>query len=206
MNNKILELKLDGDWTEVLNSPVAQLGFTAASAKNPLFALIPILTNTLAGGRHNKRVENALNDILEMLNSMGNQLDRMSDPSYKLVNEAILCIPHAVQDKKIEHIQTCIYRAIKNDRMSMHQATFIGRILRDISVEEANFLVENINSSVQIGGKPETDEIALGLRSLGLLINHTGIKRPVLVGAEVYDFTDSAKFLAELFTRPENNA
>jgi len=161
-----------------------QASATAAAALvgGPLAALVPLLLATISGTRHDERIKNALSEICITLENMKDLVDQMTDPSYKLLNDAILCLPHSVQEEKIKYLKTCITRCITNDRLNMHNATKIGRLLRDISAEEISFISKyrdtpitfsstgELHDGVNIDKFSEDGNIATGLVSLGLLV------------------------------------
>ena len=113
----------------------------AAFSGTPIAALLPVLTNTLAAGRHKKRVENAIEQISSDLQKLEDRLEHISDQQYKLINEAILAIFQTTEEKKIEYLRNVVRNSIGLD-ISDHEASLISRIIRDMSASEAAFLIE----------------------------------------------------------------
>ena len=62
----------------------------AAFSGNPVAAILPVLTNALASGRHKQRVEKAINEIGAVLEEHSELLRNISDQQYKLINETEL--------------------------------------------------------------------------------------------------------------------
>ena len=115
---------------------------TAAIVGGPVAALLPLLMTTLANGRHKKRVESALDELNEELGRISEDLTAISDAQYKFINESIITILHSPDDAKIKFLKTGINNAMVSDRIDLHQAGLLSRILRDITVEELTFLIE----------------------------------------------------------------
>lgn len=180
---------------------------TAALAGGPIAALLPILTATLANQRHKVRVEKALSQIEKDLSEHSNTLQNLSDAQYKFINESIITILHSPDDLKINFLKKGIQQASARDRIDLHQAGLLSRILRDITVEEITFLIECKGNKVIFHEEPKTDclnikklsideEKARGLISLGLLTRETeGVSWD---GKDVFVFTKISEKLIEL--------
>lgn len=149
----------------------------------PLGALLPVLLQSLAFGRHNQRVENALEDINQILNLHEDKIRQLSDSQYKIINEIILTILQTTEQEKIKYLKIAIKNTLKEDRHNVSVATLISRILRDITLDEIMFLIKNAEySRIIFSDKPMNDRelfvdvhsrdgiIVSGLISLGLMV------------------------------------
>jgi len=149
----------------------------------PLGALLPVLLQSLAFGRHNQRVEKALEDINQILNRHEDELKQLSDSQFKIINEIILTILQTTEQEKIEYLKIAIKNTLKEDRHNISVATLVSRILRDITLDEIMFLIKNLEySRIIFSGKPMNDRellidthsregiIVSGLISLGLMV------------------------------------
>ena len=105
-------------------------------------AILPILTNSIAHKRQIERVDKALNEILNILDSYRHKLEQITDAQYKIISESISCVHKCVDDKKIEYLKNTIKNALTSDKIKHEETEKISRIIRDISVTEANFIVE----------------------------------------------------------------
>ena len=152
----------------------------SACVGSPIAALLPVLTNTLVNGRHKQRIEAALGSIQDELSTLGEALNSLSDAQFKFINESVVTIIHSPDDNKIEYLKRGIRNAAANDRLNLHEASLVSRILRDITVEELSFLIEcqgsqivfhteKIDGFINIAKLTFDGERATGLVSLGLL-------------------------------------
>lgn len=161
--------------------------FTLVSALSgsPLAALLPVLAKSLASERQQKRVEDALIQIDTTLNEHTEALRNLTDSQYKLINEAILALLQTTSTEKIEYLRRAIHNSlVVGGGILAQEAVVLARIVRDISADEADFLVKHFHydriqlASASVGHEqkvltiaPESQEglVVTGLVSLGLL-------------------------------------
>lgn len=157
----------------------------AALAGGPLAALLPVLSNTLANERYRKRIEQGLREVSSMLVEHQKLLDVMSDAQYKLVNEAVLAMLQTTQEEKLDVLRVAVRNALDMTDVGAHEAIRLSRIIRDISAEEAAFVVKYaaafkyVHVSLPDGASPEGTfqlepasyeaSLVSGLLSLGVL-------------------------------------
>lgn len=161
----------------------------ATLAGGLLAPLLPILTNTLAYQRQKVRVETALIEISENLASYGERLNEISDNQYKLVNETILAILQTADKEKLELLSLAVKNTLNLHELDTHEAYFLSRLVRDISVQEIIFLQQSFSHErIALVAQPtETDtglfeiqintpngRLAAGLISLGILASVGG--------------------------------
>lgn len=169
----------------VSGSLITESGLTAlaAYAGTPLAALLPVLSNSLAAGRHTERVEKALLEINDMLERHEQAIKVLSDSQYTIINEAVLTILQTTQKEKIEYLKRAIEISIAEEVVPLSYAAQISRILRDISAEELVFLVNNFQYSrivfdeepantqeLQVKADSDTGILVSGLISMGLIV------------------------------------
>lgn len=156
----------------------------AAFSGNPMAALLPLLTISLAGRRHKARIESKIKEIEEILNDQKEKVTNLNDSQYKIVNESILAIFQTIEERKLEYLKQGIKNTIQDPGIKPHQAEFISRVIRDMSADEAAFLIKNESYELfQIGGEVKSkkrvlliepgsrdSEIVDGLTSLGLMV------------------------------------
>jgi len=172
--------------TEATMTAIATLSGT------PLAALLPVLSNTLANGRHKARVEAALAEVDSTLNKHAEALAKLSDSQYKLINEIVLALLHTTHTEKIEYLKRAIGNSLTQDVFQPQEAVVLSRVLRDISAEEADFLVnnfqydrvwisdtDNLAPSLRVVHPGLNDELVVsGLVSLGLLLSAEATRGP----------------------------
>ena len=112
----------------------------AASGGTYLAPLVPILVSSLANIRYKKRVEDALGDLDFRLSKYEEAVVNMSDNQFKLVGESINSILHTTEDAKIKILKNAVVNSINTKDIHDHEASILGRALRDISSLEFNFL------------------------------------------------------------------
>lgn len=158
---------------------------------SPLVALLPPLLSIPAATRHKKRIEDAVKDINKSLEKMGNELNKVSDQQYKLINETFLTILRTTNDEKIKYLKKVITNGVNSSNLDDNCVTALSRVLRDISVEELLFLIKikDYNKIYIDHQSEETDSLSIskntkefifltGLQSLGLLTfnsQHAGV-------------------------------
>ncbi len=154
----------------------------AAFSGNPVSSLLPILTSTLASGRHKKRVEKALSEISQVLDNYSDRLQAISDEQYKLINETVLTIFQTTEQAKLVYLKKVIDNSLSENDIKPHEAVLLSRIIRDASADEMQFLIDNFRYKyIEIGGKYKRDDtlfldetskealISNGLFGLGVL-------------------------------------
>ncbi len=163
----------------------AALSVVGALSGSPLAALLPVLTKSLASERQQKRVEDALLNIDNTLKTQAEALRNITDEQYKLVNEAILALLQTTSTEKIEYLRRAVHNSLVDGRSILPQESVVlSRIIRDISADEADFLVKNFHyDRIQLATAlvehkmkvltiaPESRDgiVVTGLVSLGLL-------------------------------------
>lgn len=152
-----------------------------------LSALLPILSASMAGARHAKRMESAFKDIDIKLRGMQSQIASISDAQYKFINESIITLSHTTDDNKISLLKAAIVNGVKDHNISDHEASIVSRVIRDISWLEAMKLIEVCNykdviylpenggatigtDSLFIKDNSVDSEVINGLINLGLLV------------------------------------
>lgn len=191
------------------------LAAIAAAAGTPLAALLPVLANTLAAGRQKQRVEATLGEINAVLAQHQDQLAQLTDQQYKFINEAVLALLHTTSERKMEFLKNVVRNSIGTAELPDQEAVFLSRIVRDISAEEAQFLIANFqferiwlnegepgqNERPTLAVKPSTPhgQIVLGLLTLGLVTT----AEPTYDDTGLLRFTPMAGKLIALLRAPD---
>ena len=193
----------------------AALTAVAAAAGTPLAALLPVLATTLAAGRQKQRVVATLTEMNDILAKHESQLVVLTDQQYKFINEAVLALLHTTNESKMEFLRNVVHNGLSTPEMADHEAVFLSRVVRDISAEEAQFLVESfrheriwLNESEPgesqrptLAVKPNTPEgqVVLGLLTLGLVTT----AEPTYDETGLLRFTPFAAKLIALLRKPD---
>lgn len=163
----------------------AALTAIAAAAGTPLAALLPVLGKSLAAERQKQRVEATLEEMNSVLAQHSAQLDALTDQQYKFINEAVLALLHTTNESKMSLLRNVVENSLSASMLPDQGAVFLSRIVRDISAEEAQFLIENFSHEriwfkesdlgesklPTLAVKPSTPQgqVVLGLLTLGLV-------------------------------------
>ena len=137
---------------QVAGHPAVTAAATAVAAGASVGAAIflPILTGTLAARRHEERLAKFINDVSDDLMVLERRLDELSDAQYQLIGDAVTSALHTLDRRKLEFLRLAITNSLNVD-IPLEQSAFIARAIRDISVEEAKFLL-------RIGSRPITTD------------------------------------------------
>jgi len=143
------------------------------------------------------------------------QLATLTDQQYKFINEAILSLLHTTNESKMRFLRNVVQNGLSAPELKDQEAVFLSRVIRDISAEEAQFLIANfgyeriwLNESEPsesqrptLAVKPSTPngQIALGLLTLGLLTT----AEPTWDDSGLLRFTPLVAKLIALLKKPE---
>lgn len=116
------------------------VGFLAGGALAPL---LPILTKSLASERQRQRVEEAIVEITDVLESNADAIRNLSDSQYKLINETILALLHTTNPQKIQYLRQVVRNGLIVSDIVPQEAVVLSRVIRDISADEVAFLMAN---------------------------------------------------------------
>lgn len=151
----------------------------AALAGGPLAAMLPVLAKSLASERQRVRVEKHLADVSLMLQCHQEALRNLSDAQYKLINEAVLAALQTTQSEKLEILRNAVRRSLDLQDVEPQEAISLSRIIRDISAEEAMFVINNFSyKGVQIAAPGSHGED-------GILLVRSGSRDELLVSGLV---------------------
>jgi hypothetical protein len=169
----------------------ALLGAVASSAAAGAVAsaALPALVTCLAAGRFQRRVEESLQAINADLEGLAEEVRVMSDAQFKLLAEIINAVLRTTSTAKLELLRRSVRGAVLTGAgLRETEAALLGRVVRDITAEEASFLIAHFKYDfVELGGcaGEEDDEgstvlqvdrasadgvVVSGLMALGLLI------------------------------------
>jgi hypothetical protein len=180
-------LKKESFTEKISGNPTTESALTLISALsgNPVSALLPLLSNSLANGRHKKRVEAALTEVNKILAQHEEKIRSLTDGQYKLINETILSFLQTTSSKKINYLKNVIRNTLKVEETATEDGVFLSRTIRDISADEILFLLKHfLYEKIQIGNSSSTmprnvltiksnskgELICSGLISLGLIV------------------------------------
>ena len=163
----------------------SSLAMLAVADGGIVSAALPILAKSLASERQRKRFEQAISEIGETLKAHEQIIRDLSDAQYKLIGEVILALAQTTDDEKVRYLKVAVRNSLGEIEIRPQEAVMLGRLLRDISADEASFLVRNFGfervwfnespfngTENIIAVKPSSSEglVVAGLISLGLLL------------------------------------
>lgn len=130
---------------KVAGSLPVSLGATALGAYvgGPLSSLLPVLAGTLANGRHQQRVEETLAQMDCELAEHGERLDALTDQQYQIIGEAVRTVYQTIEPRKLDYLKRAARNAIDLPETVPQEAVALGRLIRDISADEAAFVLRN---------------------------------------------------------------
>ena len=198
--------------------PAAALALASAGAMDlPTVGLLLtpflfVLSNSLAAGRQQARVTAELLKINQELTKHENLIKNLSDEQYKFVNEVTIAITQTTSVKKLEYLRNAILNGVKQ-ALHSQEAVLLSRIVRDMSVDEAEFIVENYGADrISVSSKtidifpkkaqridPDSPEalIVTGLITLGVLRD----AEITYQEGGMYEFTSITAKLISLITK-----
>ena len=133
----------------------AALTVISAVAGGPIAPLLPILSKSIAATRQKQRIETELSTVNAILRSHENRIASLSDEQYKVINEAVLALLQTTQAEKLRLLRNSVANALTLDIGPARDATILSRVIRDISAEEARFLLASFHyEGLQPGGHP----------------------------------------------------
>jgi hypothetical protein len=122
-----------------------------AVAGGPLAPLLPILATSLAATRQQRRIEAELDAIQRLLAERTQAIENLSDEQYKLVNEAVLAVLQTTHATKLKLLRNAVQNSLTLEGVQSREAVMLSRIIRDISAEEADFLLRTFQyAGIQI--------------------------------------------------------
>lgn len=159
----------------------------AAVAGGALAPLLPVLTKSLAAERQKARVEKALSEINQVLQDHGAEIRALNDEQYKIINETVLALLQTTHTEKLKYLRSAIENVLTMPEFLPEEAVILSRIVRDISAEEAAFLLrtfthagillfalkegqEASDNVLYVDPKSKDALIVSGLLALGLLV------------------------------------
>ncbi len=144
----------------------------AAVTGGPLAPLLPVLATSLAATRQQRRIEAELNAIQKLLAERPQAIENLSDEQYKLINETVLAVLQTTQAEKLKLLRNAIQNSLTLEGMQSREAVMLSRIIRDISTEEADFLLRTFQyEGIQILDAAADFETVDGLLNLSRASN-----------------------------------
>lgn len=70
-------------------------------------------------------------------------LRELTDEQYKIVNEAVLAALQTTQEEKFQMLRRVVANTLDARNIHPQEAVLLGRIVRDISAEEALFVIQH---------------------------------------------------------------
>lgn len=207
----VLESIAGNPATKTAANALAVMGATIT----PWAACLPFLVDTFAAGRQRERLKAMSHELTEIINAHSQQLQHLSDDQYKVITESISAAFYTIDQDKLAILKNAAANALSDREAVANVADALSRVIRDISVAEAMFVVKNYGYHlVAISEQPNDlsgdlhtlsvfpnseDEIVLsGLLNLGLLY----AKVPRLSGSVAFEWSPLVVKLLRLLKAP----
>ena len=105
--------------------------------------LLPVLLQTLAGERQAARLQAHFGKLEEEFSALGRKIDDLTDAQFKLVAEIAESSRLTVDDQKLELLRLAVRNALNDPEIVSGDVDALARLVRDLSVAEMLFIVEN---------------------------------------------------------------
>lgn len=69
----------------------------------------------------------------------------LTDEQYKIINETVLTLLQTTHSEKLKYLRTVIENATLMQDIQSQEAAILTRVVRDISAEEATFVINNFS-------------------------------------------------------------
>jgi len=115
----------------------------AGTLGSVLAPLLPMLAQSAAAERQRVRIEKTCLELSIELRRQAAALEQLSDQQYKIVAETILAILQTTEVEKLDYLRNAVVNGLTIDGVEFQEAAMLSRCLRDMSAEEANFLISN---------------------------------------------------------------
>lgn len=122
---------------------------------NPWMPLFPALASCAAGALHQKNLNQAMERIQRTFQELGNKND-LSEQQYHLVTEAVSAVFQTINSEKLEYLQRVIKGALELKDLDSQESSLLGRLIRDISAPEADFVCKHFGNDYIYIGKEES--------------------------------------------------
>lgn len=116
------------------------LASVAALDGGVLSTLLPVLATTLAAKRQEARIAATLEAMNADLLEHEDRLKTLTNSQFKFINECVIAALHSTEDTKLNYLRNAVSNATTTDFEDV-EASILGRVIRDISAEELNFLI-----------------------------------------------------------------
>ncbi len=113
----------------------------ASTAAGPLGALLPVLVDSIPNKRFQARVDRRVQELQLLLLAHKDKLDKLEDAQYNLLNDVLSATLHTVSEQKLTYLRNAALNCLDSAPNDDYKAVVLGRIIRDVSVDEIRFLM-----------------------------------------------------------------
>lgn len=71
------------------------------------------------------------------------ELERLSDEKYAFINEVVLAAMGSTNDTKLAYLRNAVQNVLSLPELPPQEAVVLGRVVRDMSADEARFLMDH---------------------------------------------------------------
>ena len=158
----------------------SEAGIVAVAAAS----LLPPLFNSVPDQRYKMRQDEWRNNVSQDLEKLPSQIASLTDDQYHLMNEIVGVASQTINTTKLEYLRNAVRNTVFMQDLASQEASLLGRIIRDISAHEADFVLKNFGykyvfvgsnassalNSFNVEENSDDSLVVRGLAGLGLLI------------------------------------
>lgn len=132
---------------KITQDPKTEIGLAlfAFLTGNPLAALLPSLVKGIGADHYTKQSQARFEEISDLLRQHENALQTLSAAHFKLLNELAVSFLQTMDSPKLTLLRNAIANTCKAQDVATQDAYLLSRLIRDISVEEAQFIIEHFH-------------------------------------------------------------
>lgn len=136
----------------ITGSPIVEAGLTVAAAgvaavaggtaATVLLPALPVLTKIPAAMRAHARTVTQLEEIQRDLLRHEDQLADLTDAQFQVISDMVLAAMQTTQASKLEFLRNAVENVFHQPDLLHDASVIVGRIIRDLSADEAAFLIK----------------------------------------------------------------
>lgn len=102
--------------------------------------LLPALVNSIAAKRFSDRVETTIRGINAELTAHVEKVNNISDETFQLLNDIVVTVYSTTDIGKLDYLRRAASNLIADEDIATTVTTQLGRVVRDISFAEIEFI------------------------------------------------------------------
>lgn len=158
----------------------SEAGIAAVAAAS----LLPPLFNSIPDQRYKVRQDEWRHNVSQDLEKLLSQIAALTDEQYHLMNEIVGIASQTINATKLEYLRSAVRNTACMKDLASQEASLLGRLIRDISAHEADFVLQHFGydyvfvgsnasdwlNSFNIEENSDDSLVVRGLAGLGILV------------------------------------